>query len=164
MKSFVKNAFALFAIVVAVSLPLSATAQSYGQMNVPSGQARADLNTRQGVVVDMQVTQIEVQASQQARGTGAVIGALIGAALPRNSNWGVRGVAGALGGLAGGRAANAMGHEMRDAMQVVVMLPNQQLVTIVQEMPNTNLQVGDKVFLIGAYPATRVVRAPTNLL
>ena len=162
MKSVIKNL--VFAVFAAVSL--ASQAQSFGQLDVPSVQGRADLSTRQGVVIDIQTVVIEVQASPQARSIGALVGTLLGAALTRSqsSDWSVNAAGGAVGGVIGERiAANAV-TERREAMQIVVMTEDKRLVTIVQEMKGATLQAGQRVFLVGSQPAVRVVPASSGML
>lgn len=161
----IKAILVFIASVLASFAAPQAMAQSYyGQMSVPGTQARADLNTRTGVVLDIQQTTIDVPASTASRTTGTIVGGLLGAVAGRNAGWQGQAAAASIGGLLGERVGNHVGTEQREATQVVIMLPNKQLITIVQEMPELNIKTGDTVFLIGQYPAVRVVRAPSGVM
>jgi outer membrane lipoprotein SlyB len=134
----------------------------WGGSSIPSNQARAKLQVKKGVVVDVQATEIEVTSSTAGRGTGALIGGLVGMVVATNS--GSNGLGQALGGVVGGllgeRTANAAGKEMRQATQIIVQLDNGEVTTIVQEAGVSPFAVGDNVYLVGsADSATRVVKA-----
>lgn len=150
--------FALLVFALLGMLPGSAKAQGFGQMDVPSAQGRAVLNVQFGIVLDVQATTIEVEAPNQNRAMGGVIGAALGAFAARDSSWQGQGLAGSVGAFLGDRIANTVSKERRAATEVVVRLESGQLLAIVQE--NTvPLAVGDPVYLVGQYPAVRVVRA-----
>lgn len=150
----------VFLLVFAVFglLPGAAHAQSFGQMEVPSVQGRAALGVQFGIVLDLQATTIEVEAPNTNRAMGGVIGAALGAFAARDSSWQGQGLAGSVGAFLGDRIANTVSKERRPAAQVVVRLENGQMLAIVQEN-SVPLAVGDPVYLVGQYPAVRVVKA-----
>lgn len=151
-------AIALLVFTVMGLLPGQVRAQSFGQMEVPSVQGRAVLNVQAGIVLDVQATTIEVEATNQNRAMGGVIGAALGAFAARDSSWQGQGLAGSVGAFLGDKIANTVSKERRPATEVVVRLGSGQMLAIVQE--NTvPLAVGDPVYLVGQYPAVRVVRA-----
>jgi len=139
-------------------LPGQAHAQGFGQMEVPGAQGRAVLNVQFGIVLDVQATTIEVEAPNQNRAIGGVIGAAMGAFAARDSSWQGQGLAGSIGAFLGDRIANTVSKERRPATEVVVRLESGQMLAIVQENA-VPLAVGDPVYLVGQYPAVRVVKA-----
>lgn len=153
----------VFVVMLAIlgMLPGGANAQSFGQADIPSAQGRAALNVQGGQVIDVQATAIEVIASNETRGIGGVIGGLLGAAAGRKESWQGQAAIGSLGALFGAKIAEAATKEMRPAMQVVVRLDNGRVIAVVQEMNGAPVGVGDAVYVVGSYPAVRVVKAAT---
>lgn len=152
-----------FLVVVVLALlgmlPGGANAQSFGQADIPSAQGRAALNVQMGMVIDVQATAIEVAVTNENRGIGGVIGGLLGAAAAHKESWQGQAAIGSLGALLGSKIAEAATKEMRPAMQVVVRLDNGRVIAVVQEMNGTPVGAGDVVYVVGAYPAVRVVKA-----
>lgn len=137
--------------------------QSFGQADIPSTQGRSALPVRSGVVIDIQDVAIEVPASQESRVFGGILGGLVGAAAANGQPWQVQGAAGTGGAFVGTQIAQHLSEERRDASQVVVQMTDGQAIAVVQEMNGTPLSVGDAVFVVGAQPAIRVVKAPAKV-
>ena len=160
-------AFALIGLMG--MLPGSATAQiwgnpgsqtgSFGQADIPASQGRASLNVLTGKVVDIQATAIEVPASNEARNLGALLGGLVGAAAGRDRGWEVQGSLGTIGAAVGAKVAGNSSREFRQATQIIVRLDSGQVIAVVQEMNGIPVGLGDAVYVVGSYPAVRVVRA-----
>jgi outer membrane lipoprotein SlyB len=118
------------------------------------------MNVQTGKVLDIQETQIEVQASASSQAFGGVVGGLVGALVgsKESSNVG-QSLAAAVGAFGGSQIAKHISQEMRWAQQVTVQLRNGNVVALVQEPNGSPLGVGDSVALVGSYPAVRVVKA-----
>lgn len=149
------------ALCVLALLSGCAAQPSFGQHEIPEAQARSALAVQHGYVLDVQATTIEVDAPGQSRAVGGVIGATAGAFIARDSGFSGQALAGSLGGFLGDRLATTLSKEKRSASQVVVKLDNGQSLAIVQENQGTPLRVGESIYLVGSYPAVRVVRAGT---
>ncbi|ABD71959.1 outer membrane lipoprotein (plasmid) [Rhodoferax ferrireducens T118] len=162
MFNFQKRMFVVFGILVVMlldSMAGNAHAQSWGQADIPSSQGRMAMNVMTGRVLDVQATDIEVVATNQNRAFGGLIGGLLGAAAARNGSWQGQAAVGSIGAFLGEKIANNSGTEMRPAMQVIVRLDSGQVIAVVQEMNGIPVGAGDAVFVVGSYPAVRVLRA-----
>lgn len=140
-------------------LPGSAHAQSWGQVDIPSSQGRAALNVQTGRVLDVQATAIEVVATNESRAFGGLIGGLLGAVAASNASWQGQAAVGSIGAFLGDKIVTSKMQEMRPAMQVIVRLESGLVIAVVQEMNGTPVGAGDAVYVVGSYPAVRVIRA-----
>ena len=135
---------------------------SFGANTVSSTQGRKPLAVKLGVVVAVDRTTIEVEASETATTAGSAIGGLLGAAFAANggSNWQTQTAVAGITALLGNQVAKRVSQEAREAQQVIVQMANGEMIAVVQETDGTPLGMGDVVFVVGASPAVRVVKAP----
>jgi outer membrane lipoprotein SlyB len=114
-------------------------------------------NVTEGVV--LQSRPVSLQASGTASALGTALGAGLLAHSSRNaSSYAARGVAVALGGIAGALTAGAISRDQ--AIEVLVRLKDNSLQAIVQgaDAESANLVPGTRVAMVNTQGKTRVVR------
>lgn len=148
-----------FLIAMFVVAPVVGFTQSFGQADIPASQGRSALPVKPGTVIDVQDTAIEIPASQESRMFGGVLGGLVGAAAANGQPWQWQGAAGAGGAFVGTQLAQHLSQERRGASQVIVQMGDGQAIAVVQEPNGEPLNVGDRVYVVGAPPAVRVIKA-----
>lgn len=148
----------IFPFVLLAGASSFSMAQSFGQSSVPTAQARTPLNVQTGRIIDIQRIQIEVPATATSNVLGGAIGAAGGAYAGRNSGWQAQSVLGLIGAAVGRQVADSVSREMRDAEQIIVSFSAGQATAYIQESSD-GLYVGQNVYVIGQYPAVRVMPA-----
>jgi outer membrane lipoprotein SlyB len=132
---------ALAAISLVTGCATSASSQSF-----PRGQVRTAFDVEYGEVLSTSVVEIEGEATI----IGPMGGSAVGSALGRgnSSRWfsGERRIQGAIGGVAGAIAGEAIERKIRtsDGLLVTVQLDNDDIVSVVQGM-DVEFAEGDQV-------------------
>ena len=129
----------------AVSL-VTGCATSASSQSFPRGQVRTAFDVEYGEVLSTEVVEIEGEATMVGRWGGAAIGTAIGRG--NNDRWfsGERRIQGAIGGVAGSIAGEAVERKIRssDGLLVTVQLDNDDIVSVVQGM-DVEFAEGDPV-------------------
>jgi outer membrane lipoprotein SlyB len=144
---------ALAAISLVTGCATSASSQSF-----PRGQVRTGFDVVYGEVLSTSVVEIEGEATMVGRLGGAAIGNAVGRG--NDDRWysGSRRIQGAVGGVAGSIAGEAIERKIRtsDGLQVTVQLDNDDIVSVVQGM-DVEFAAGDEVqVLMGRDGSMRV--------
>jgi outer membrane lipoprotein SlyB len=149
----------LAALLASSAVPAAFAAGELGSHELNSEQARQVMKVRKGVVIDIQKIELIVDASNNSKAVGGVLGALAGASATQGqNNWQMQGLGTAVGGVLGMAAAEKLTSSKKEGLQVVVQLDSGEAVALAQTMENP-LAVGQRVFLIGEGKTVRAVPA-----
>ena len=166
--SFVENrVLPVVAVIAVIVIVLFASGNAHAQSgNVyTANQAMIQGQTTDGIVLQVQMKKVAASGTAKATGTGlgALVGGLLGNAIPDQNSRGPAAALGAmLGGVAGNYASDAVASE--EAQEIVIGLRDARtntvsgVVTIVQPAPFTAVQAGDQVLVVTGGGSTRVIK------
>lgn len=159
MNAITSSMTTVFAIFLAILVPLTGNAQGSGNV-YERPQTQVWGSVLEGTVLQVETRQVE--STWQARGVGASVGSALGFALARqHSGNGAAAVVGTtLGGLVGERIANQAA--MADAQEIVLKLSKphngMEIITVVQPAPFSAVAPGDQVLIAQSAGKTRVIK------
>jgi outer membrane lipoprotein SlyB len=140
------------------ALAASALVLMVGACAAPGGSGPGEVEIRSGVIEQINPTEVKTNHDM---GLGAILGGVAGAGLGSLIGGGtgreVAIAAGAIVGAVGGNYAQKQYFDKpQPAQQVIVRLNSGVLIAITQPI-NTQLRPGQKVYIEGSGPSTRVV-------
>lgn len=147
---------------IGLTLVASAAIFTAGCASEPSGrsypgsQTRTTFDVEYGEVVDVQIVKIEGEAGYLGAWSGAMVGRAIGSTSTRSYNG--RQIAGAVGGVAGAVAGQAVERKIREdeGYEITVALDNSNTIAVVQAQ-DVEFTPGDRVrVLLGRDGSARV--------
>jgi outer membrane lipoprotein SlyB len=144
---------------LAIAVFSNVKAQTLSSSNVGTNEARHTLGVEAGVVIDTSAATIEREARNETRAAGAAVGAALGAVVADRgkTSWVKTSLLGLAGGLTGDAIARRASEENLPAQQVVVKLDNGRLMAVIQQVTDSPLAVGERVYVVQGV-TTRVVR------
>ncbi len=158
--------FLALAIGFGMSYQSDANAQNAGNI-YGADQVLLSGSAEFGLVLQVEIKQQE--ASPQARGTAAGLGAAVGGLLAAgtgNAGWGKNTLGALVGGLVGERAANYVARTESQEIVVQLISANEsrpRLIVLVQPAPFDQLSPGDKVLVTNIAGKIRVKPNNTGL-
>lgn len=130
----------------------------FGGTDYSSNDVRRAMPAQTGVVLDVVVSEIEVQPSSTSRTVGAgTAGLVCGLGTQNMSNWSARAAVVGLCGLAGERAGAMFSNEKRRVSTLIVRIDGSNVIAVAQEDPN--IHAGSRVYVLSSGGATRVMLA-----